>query len=118
MRLCDTAELPHLEHREMQSLSAEQAARLLTAAKDDRLGVVFAFALLTDARPVEVFALKWSDIDFERATVTIQRTLQWRKKRKDSEARQAKKTPPAVGTSKSPNAPDVPCLCPLGWCSN
>jgi len=87
---CDTAELPRLEHREMQSLSAEEAARFLAAAKDDKLGVVFAFALFTGARPAEVFALKWSDIDFARATATIQRTLQWRKKRKDSQTHQPK----------------------------
>jgi integrase len=34
--------------------------------------------------------LKWSDVDFERATATIQRTLQWRKKRKDSQAAKEK----------------------------
>lgn len=77
---CDTAELPRLEHREMQSLTADEAARLLAAAHNDKLGVVFAFSLFTGARPAEVFALKWSDIDFDRGTVTIQRTLQWRHK--------------------------------------
>jgi integrase len=105
----------------MQSLSAEQAARFLAAANNDRLGVVFAFALLTGARPAEVFALKWSDIDFERATATIQRTLQWRKKRKDSNARQAKENTTTTSwyfDKPKRNARDVPCLCPLVWCSN
>lgn len=35
---------------------------------------------MTGPRPAELFALKWSDIDFERATATIQRTLQWNQK--------------------------------------
>jgi len=83
---CDKAELPRQEHREMQSLSPDEAVRFLAAAKTDRLGVVFAFALFSGARPAEIFALKWSDIDFDRATATIQRTLQWRKKNKNPEA--------------------------------
>lgn len=30
-------------------------------------------------RPSEALALRWSDIDFDRANATIQRTLQWNK---------------------------------------
>ncbi len=41
--------------------------------------VLFNFLLEIGARPSEALALKWPDIDMEKATVTIQRTLQWHK---------------------------------------
>lgn len=78
---CDTADLPRLEHREMQSLTVEQAQSLLKAAKNDKLGIVFVFNLLTGCRPGETFALKWTDFDFEARAVQIQRTLHWRSKK-------------------------------------
>jgi len=74
---CYTADLPPLEHREMQTLNTNDAARLLAAAKNDKLGIVFAFNLLTGCRPSETFALKWADIDFDTNIVHVQRTLQW-----------------------------------------
>lgn len=42
---------------------------------------LFAFMLCTGARPSECFAVKWSDIDFDRATVTIQRSVEWLSKK-------------------------------------
>jgi integrase len=78
---CDTADLPRLEHREMQSLSVEEAQKLRAAAKNDRLGTLFIFNLITGCRPGETFALKWSDFDFEARTVQIQRTLHWQSKK-------------------------------------
>ena len=42
----------------------------------DKYQPLFAFAIDTGARPSEVLALKWSDLDLDRSTVTIQRTLQ------------------------------------------
>lgn len=38
-----------------------------------------AFALTSGMRPEEYFALKWSDIDFEKHMATVQRVLIWRK---------------------------------------
>lgn len=73
---CDAAELPRHRAREMQALTKEEAARLL--AVEGQYQTLFAFSLGTGARPSEVFGLKWSDLDLERGTATIQRTLQWR----------------------------------------
>jgi integrase len=72
---CDTVELPNHRAREMQVLTAEEAARLLKV--ECKYSCLFAFLLTTGARPSEVLGLKWPDLDFERATATIQRTLQW-----------------------------------------
>ena len=76
---CDAVESPRVTRREMQALSPEQANRFLGAAAESDHGIVFSFALATGMRPEEYLALKWSDIDLEKGTATIRRTLVWRK---------------------------------------
>ena len=76
---CNFVELPKKQKREINVFSPEQARRFLEAAKSDKHGIVFEFALLTGARPEEYLGLKWSDIEFVRGTATFQRTLIWRK---------------------------------------
>jgi len=72
---CDSVELPRHKSREMQSLTKEEAARLL--AVPSKHACLFAFLLTTGARPSEALGLKWTDVDLDKATATIQRTLQW-----------------------------------------
>lgn len=72
---CDSVELPRHKAREMQSLTKEEATRLL--AVPSKHACLFAFLLTTGARPSEALALKWTDIDLDKASATIQRTLQW-----------------------------------------
>lgn len=72
---CDSVELPRHQTREMQALTKAEAMRLI--AVPSKHMCVFAFLLATGARPSEALGLKWIDIDLDRATVTIQRTLQW-----------------------------------------
>jgi integrase len=70
------AQLPRLGRREMRVLSAEQSRSFLKAALKTRYGPVFAIALTTGMRPSEYLALKWPDIDWERGTVGVVRTLE------------------------------------------
>lgn len=72
---CDSVELPRHKAREMQALTREEATRLLGVPS--KHACLFAFLVTTGARPSEALGLKWTDIDLDRATVTIQRTLQW-----------------------------------------
>lgn len=72
---CDSVELPRHTAREMQALTKEEAARLL--AVPSKHSCLIAFLLTTGARPSEALGLRWTDIDLDKATVTIQRTLQW-----------------------------------------
>lgn len=72
---CDAVEKPRHRAREMKSLTKDEAARLV--AVQDRYSVLFAFLLATGARPSEALGLKWADVDLDKATITIQRTLQW-----------------------------------------
>lgn len=76
---CTGADLPKKAHAEMKAFSREEAKRFLAAAKQDRLGLLFKFALESGMRPEEYLGLKWSDLDFEKATATVQRTMVRRK---------------------------------------
>lgn len=68
-------ELPKARRREMKSFTPEQAQRFVEACANERQGLALIFALMTGMRPSEYLALKWSDIDFERETVTVQRKI-------------------------------------------
>ena len=70
------AQLPRLGRREMLVLNSEQARIFIEAALKTRYGPVFAVALTTGMRPSEYLALKWPDIDWERGTVGVVRTLE------------------------------------------
>jgi len=70
------AQLPRQRRRELWVLTAEQSRSFLEAAMQTDYGPVFAVALTTAARPSEYLALKWQDINWERGTVSVARTLE------------------------------------------
>jgi integrase len=72
----DGAQLPRLGRREMSVLTAEQSRILLSAVLKTHYGPVIAVALTTGMRPSEYLALKWSDIAWDRGTVSVVRTLE------------------------------------------
>lgn len=74
---CNYAELPRETKKETKAFSPEQAQRFTEKAKDDKHGLIFEIALTTGMRPEEYLSLKWSDIDFERCTATVQRAVVW-----------------------------------------
>ena len=60
---------------EICPLDADQVAAFLVAAKEDRLYAFYIMSIDTGARPGELFALEWRDIDFDRSRVTIKKSL-------------------------------------------
>jgi integrase len=60
---------------EMRPLSAEEARRLLAAARGDKLEALYVLAVTTGMRRGELLGLKWSDVDLENARLNIRRTL-------------------------------------------
>jgi integrase len=72
----DGAQLPRLGRREMSVLNAEQSRIFVSAALKTHYGPVFTVALTTGMRPSEYLALKWQDIDWDRGTVSVVRTLE------------------------------------------
>jgi integrase len=76
---CESVEPPRQVRKEMQALAPDEAARFLKSAAQDRLGVLFEFALATGMRPSEYLGLQWKDVDVEKGIITVQRTLARRK---------------------------------------
>jgi integrase len=68
-------DLPRKPPRQGRSLTLEQAAALLEAAKGERLEAVIITGLMLGLRPGELLGLQWSDIDFETGTLTVCRSL-------------------------------------------
>ena len=71
----DAVKAPTPTPEEMRPLSAEEARRLLEAAKGDRLEALYVIAVTTGMRRGELLGLKWSDIDLENSRLSIRRTL-------------------------------------------
>ena len=65
-----------MKRREMEALSVEECRRFLAVAKESNWFGLFALALTTGMRPSEYLALKWSDIDWQRGTASVCRTIQ------------------------------------------
>lgn len=63
--------------REMTFLTEPQARLLLDAARSHRLYAVYALALGSGMRQGEMFGLQWADVDFDKATVEVTRSLSW-----------------------------------------
>jgi integrase len=67
--------LPRIRTCEMRVFSVEEAKTFLKVALPTMYGTLFAVALTTGMRPSEYIGLKWQDIDWERGTVSVKRTL-------------------------------------------
>ena len=57
-------------------LSVEECRRFLDVAAKSEWFPVLALALTTGMRPSEYLALKWTDIDWQRGTASVSRTIQ------------------------------------------
>lgn len=67
---------PPKPHREMAILSESQLSQLLVAARDHRLEALFHLAITTGIRESEVLALKWSDLDWRKGSLKVERQLE------------------------------------------
>lgn len=67
--------LPRKRQREMRALTEAEVGAFLTAAASDRFATFFEVSLVSGMRPSELLGLRWVDVDFDRGTVKVQRTL-------------------------------------------
>jgi len=72
---CDGVKPPRQVRNEMQVLDPRQARKFLAGCKNQKNGPVFELAMTTGLRPSEYLALKWSDVDLEKGTVSINRSI-------------------------------------------
>ncbi|MFF1558551.1 tyrosine-type recombinase/integrase [Streptomyces sp. NPDC058279] len=62
--------------RRFEPLTADEARQFLIAGRTDRLHALYEFALRTGLRKGELLGLQWEDLDLDRSTASIRRTLQ------------------------------------------
>lgn len=72
----DAVERPKVERKEFQILNEEQAHQFLIAASGSPFETLFYLALTTGMRKGELLGLKWSDLDFGKGILLVQRQLQ------------------------------------------
>jgi integrase len=77
----EDAERPKVEDREMQTLTDEQATRLLAAASTTRIYAPIVLALATGLRRGELLALRWQDVDLTTGILQVVRSLEQTKDR-------------------------------------
>jgi integrase len=66
---------PRYSSPEMDFYSEHEITQLLLAVKETSLEALIQLAITTGMRQSEILALKWSDMDWDRSTLTIQRQL-------------------------------------------
>ncbi|MBC7340927.1 MAG: site-specific integrase [Clostridia bacterium] len=72
----DRAQPPKPEPPEMQILTQEQLAELIWDARNSKYFPLLYLAAYTGMRRGELLALRWQDIDWQTATISIRQTLQ------------------------------------------
>ncbi len=72
----DNAIIPKSQKKEMRVLSVQEQFQLLNVIHLHRLGFAIKFDLATGLRIGELCALKWTDLNYQKKTVKISRTLQ------------------------------------------
>ena len=72
----DAVERPKVEVVERKILTEEQAQHLIIATTGTRYGTLIYLALMTGMREGELLGLKWSDVDWTKGQLYVQRQLQ------------------------------------------
>jgi integrase len=72
----DAVQRPRVERTEFQILNEEQAHQFLIAASGSPYETLFYLALATGMRKGELLGLKWSDLDWSKGILLVQRQLQ------------------------------------------
>lgn len=73
--IMENVDPPRLEQKEIVTWTPEQANEFLSFAKEDKYYIAFVLAIYTGMRRGEILGLRWKDIDFEQAKISVQQTL-------------------------------------------
>ncbi|GIO10208.1 hypothetical protein J31TS6_62360 [Brevibacillus reuszeri] len=71
----DNVDPPRLTQKKIITWTPEQANEFLSHAEKDKYYVAFLLAIYTGMRRGKILGLRWKDIDFEQAKISIQQTL-------------------------------------------
>ena len=72
----NAVEPPRAEQKEMVALDADQTATLIESVRGTALYIPTLLAVTTGMRRGEVLALRWRDVDLERAVLSVTQTLE------------------------------------------
>ena len=72
---CEAVDPPQVRRKEIRPLDRDQVRALFEAAKDDRLEALHIVAVHCGLRQGELLGLKWDDVDLEKGTLQVRRTL-------------------------------------------
>jgi integrase len=78
---CAGLKIPRASEKEMRVWNEEQVRTFLAATRADSLAALWRLAVLVGMRKGELLALHWEDIDLDRATIVVRRTLTCDKER-------------------------------------
>ena len=67
--------LPKVEHKEMKTLTADQLSAFFHEARGSGVYELYYLDLATGLRRGELLGLKWTDVDFQRGALKIQRAI-------------------------------------------
>ena len=71
----DAAIAPSVPSKEMKILDESQVSQLLLTARDTRMEALLHLAVSTGMRQMEILGLKWSDLDWIKRTLKVERQL-------------------------------------------
>jgi integrase len=72
----DAVERPKVETKQYEIFTEEQTRIFMAAAKGHPLEALFFLALTTSMRKGEILGLMWTDVDWEKSTLRVERQLQ------------------------------------------
>jgi len=72
----EAVERPKVETKRYDILTEEQARTFMAAAKGHPLETLFFLALTTSMRKGEILGLMWTDVDWEKSIIRVERQLQ------------------------------------------
>jgi integrase len=72
----DAVERPKVETQEFQIFTEEQVHAFLAAARNHPLVALYYLALTTSLRKGELLGLKWTDVDWQKGSLRVERQLQ------------------------------------------
>jgi integrase len=73
--IADAVKAPQAHKKEVTPLTPAEVKVLLSAASGDRLETLYITAIHTGLRRSELLGLKWTDIDLDARTLSVQRSL-------------------------------------------
>jgi integrase len=72
-------DLPRQLRRRFILFNVQQAQQFIAAISGHKYEALFALAITAGMRPSEYLALNWPDFDLAHGTVSVSKTLEWRK---------------------------------------